>query len=138
MATVTNLKAYPVEVDFLYFVDRHRTTMSAGAVVTVPADFLSVVTDRYAPRLRRAYERALSLGQVAYAAAFTAPESPTPVATVTAPVAAVTAPVAEPEPEPVIEPVSAAAGEPAVADAVEDVTADGFDEPADDVPNDDE
>lgn len=131
MATVTNLKAYPVEVDFLYFVDRHRTTMAAGAVVTVPADFLSVVTDRYAPRLRRAYEQALALGQVAYAAAFTAPESPTPVA-------AVTAPVAEPEPEPVIEPVSAAAGEPAVADAVEDVTADGFDEPADDVPNDDE
>lgn len=66
MATLTNASGRALECKFLYFQDRHRSVMATGATVTLPADFLSVVNNRYKPRLRRSYAAALAGGAVSF------------------------------------------------------------------------
>jgi len=66
MATLTNATGRALECKFLYFRDRHRSVMATGATVTLPADFLTVVNNRYKPRLRRTYAAALAGGLVTF------------------------------------------------------------------------
>lgn len=119
MATLTNATGRPLECDFLYFQDRHRSVMATGAVVTLPADFLAVVNNRYKSRLRRAYAAAVAGGLVTYAESMQA-----------APVAeSVVEPVVVEE-EPVVE-TAVAVEEPVVEESVveEPVVEDEFDTP---------
>lgn len=64
MSTLTNASGRELECEFLYFRDRHRSVMAPGATVTLPADFLDVVNNRYKPRLRRSYAAALAGGLI--------------------------------------------------------------------------
>lgn len=64
MSTLTNASGRELECKFLYFRDRHRSVMATGATVTLPADFLDVVNNRYKPRLRRSYAAALAGGLI--------------------------------------------------------------------------
>jgi mRNA-degrading endonuclease HigB of HigAB toxin-antitoxin module len=65
MATLTNASGRVLECDFfLYFRDRHRALMAVSEVVPLPADFAAVVTNRYRPKLRRAYAAAVTGGLV--------------------------------------------------------------------------
>lgn len=106
MATLTNASGRALECKFLYFRDRHRSVMAVGEAVTTPAGFLTAVTNRYKPRLRRAYAAAVAGGLVTYAESMQQAPENEPVAVteesvVTAPVVEETA--AEVEPTPVVE-----------------------------------
>lgn len=106
MATLTNASNRPLECKyFLYFRERHRSVMATGEVVTLPADFLAVVNNRYKPRLRRAYAAAVAGGLVTYAETMQqSPEAAEPVVAVEPEVVAA---------EPVVEEVAV----PELADA---------------------